>query len=66
MKGVELSIPVESMSRVLQNYHGKFEANIKNVSQKQQNIIKQLKTLELDESMGRPDGETNKIFKKME
>jgi hypothetical protein len=63
---VELSLPVEPLAQLLQQHHEKFEANIRSVIKKQQGIIKQLKTVDIDPELGRIDADTGKLLKKVD
>jgi hypothetical protein len=56
---------MDSLTQLLQSHHIKFEAEIKQVSVKQLNIIKQLKGLHIDQQMGRIDSESERVLKRV-
>lgn len=66
LKSVELSTNMDSLTKLLQNHHGKFESDIKQVSFKQFAIMKQLKSLHIDPQLGKVAAESDRVLKKVD
>lgn len=66
MKSTELSLHVESLTEVLKGHHESFEASIRRITKRQTAIIKQLKGIQVDPSLGKMDSDTARLLKKVE